>query len=50
MQIHVSIPTVNRYLKTLRIIGVSETKGARKSGGYVITQLFESEIEKNNEI
>ncbi|HAH23991.1 MAG TPA: hypothetical protein DCL77_09585, partial [Prolixibacteraceae bacterium] len=48
-KIKVSVSTINRYLKILKIIGVSELKGARKTGGYLITNSFQSEIKKINE-
>jgi len=38
--IDVSIPTINRYLRILRKLFISELKGARKSGGYIITKDF----------
>ena len=46
-KINVSVSTVNRYLKILKTIGVSELKGARKTGGYLIRNSFQSEIENN---
>ena len=49
-KINVSVPTANRYLRTLKLIGVFELKGAYKTGGYIITHSFESVIEINNEM
>ncbi|MDP3441439.1 MAG: HTH domain-containing protein, partial [Ignavibacteria bacterium] len=49
-KLNISISTVNRYLKTLKLIGVSELHGARKTGGYIITPSFESEIIKGYKI
>lgn len=47
-KINISVPTVSRYLKILKLIGVSELKGAKKTGGYQIISLFQSEIETIN--
>jgi ATP-dependent DNA helicase RecG len=46
LSINVSVPTVNRYLKLLKLIGVSELQGARKTGGYILTDSFKSDLGK----
>lgn len=47
-KLHVSIPTINRYLKILRTEAVTELRGSRKNGGFTTTQAFQLEIEKRN--
>lgn len=45
-RIRVSVATINRYLKILKTENVTELRGSRKKGGFSITQVFQSEIEK----
>lgn len=40
VKINVSTPTVNRYLKILKQLNISESQGARKTGGYKLTAEF----------
>ncbi|MBI5193541.1 MAG: HTH domain-containing protein [Nitrospirae bacterium] len=43
--LNVSVPTVNRYIKILRLLEVIEFEGPPKSGGYVLSAQFTREIE-----
>lgn len=45
-KIHVSVATINRYLKVLRTENITELKGSRKKGGFTTTQAFQLVIEK----
>jgi len=44
--IDVSIPTINRYLRILRTLIISELQGARKTGGYRITENFRKYLDQ----
>ena len=43
--LNVSVPTVNRYIKILRLLEVIEFEGPSKAGGYVLSAQFTREIE-----
>jgi ATP-dependent DNA helicase RecG len=49
-KIHVSVPTINRYLKILKTEKITELRGSRKKGGFSTTQTFQLEIDKINRI
>lgn len=43
--LNVSVPTVNRYIKILRLLEIIEFEGPSKTGGYVLSAQFTKEIE-----
>ena len=43
--LNVSVPTVNRYIKILRLLEIIEFEGPPKAGGYVLSAQFTREIE-----